>query len=161
MAPRQCTVTIQNETSSFTLCDPRVHLHSGYCAIPLPPVLRPTESGTALFKRTRATARGSVGVFTYNIVDKSTNQVQGKLAVMFSAPFNFSLYSNLYAVGEFSENKQCDEELYKEMYYNAQPKFVRGHAKGPSMIHKGSNVTIRASMSDSYQPVLKVDLCDN
>ncbi|XP_036004576.1 DELTA-sagatoxin-Srs1a-like [Fundulus heteroclitus] len=158
---RECTVTIHNKTSGFILRDPQVHLHSGNCDIPLPPDLSPTESGTALFKKTRDTACGSVGVFTYNIVHKSTKQDHGRLAVMFSVPYNFNFYSNLYAVGKFSKNKQCDKDLYHEMYYDSNDNLVRGHAKGPSLIHKGSHVTIRASMSDSYQPVLKVDVCDN
>ncbi|KAM4536204.1 DELTA-sagatoxin-Srs1a-like isoform 1-T2 [Fundulus diaphanus] len=158
---RECTVTIHNKTSGFILRDPRVQLIKGNCATPLTPDLSPNESGTALFKKTRDTACGSVGVFTYTIVNKSTNQDNSRLAVMFSVPYNFNFYSNLYAVGEFSEYKQCDKNLYHEMYYDSNDNLVRGHAKGPSLTHKGSHVTIRASMSDSYQPVLKVDICDN
>ncbi|KAM4717163.1 DELTA-sagatoxin-Srs1a-like [Anableps anableps] len=158
---RQCKVEIQNKTSSFTLCEPLVHLFSGNCECPLPPTLRPSESGTALFVKKSHTACGSVAVFTYDILQESTRQNRGRLAVMFSVPYDFNIYSNWYAVGAFSKDKLCDEELYREMYYASQRGFVRGKAKGPSLTHKAGHVTIRASMSDSYQPVLKVELCDN
>uniref|UniRef100_A0A3B5MT08 DELTA-sagatoxin-Srs1a n=1 Tax=Xiphophorus couchianus TaxID=32473 RepID=A0A3B5MT08_9TELE len=157
---RQCRVEIQNKTSSFTLCDP-LYLFSGNCDCPLPPTLRPSESGTALFVKKSHAACGSVAVFTYDIFQESTKQNRGRLAVMFSVPYDFHLYSNWYAVGAFSKDKLCDEALYKEMYYASQRGFVRGKAKGPSLIHRVGHVTVRASMSDSYQPTLKVDLCDN
>uniref|UniRef100_A0A3Q2PBH6 Uncharacterized protein n=1 Tax=Fundulus heteroclitus TaxID=8078 RepID=A0A3Q2PBH6_FUNHE len=156
---RECTVRIQNKTSSFILRDPRVHLQNGNCAIPLPPDLCPTESGTALFKKMYEADFGSEGVFMYNIVHKSTNQELGQLAVMFSILYESD--SNDYAVGEFSDIKQCDDELYQEMWSEYKHESVRGEAKGPSLTHKGSHVTIRASMSDTNQAVLKVDICDN
>ncbi|XP_012711615.1 DELTA-sagatoxin-Srs1a-like [Fundulus heteroclitus] len=157
---RQCKVEIQNKTSSFTLREPLVHLFSGNCESPLPPTLRPTETGTALFVKTPHTACGSVAVFTYDILQESNRQDRGRLAVMFSVPYDFNIYSNWYAVGAFSKDKLCDEDLYREMYYASQRGFVRGKAKGPSLTHKAGHVTIRASMSDSYQPVLKVELSD-
>ncbi|XP_038138043.1 DELTA-sagatoxin-Srs1a-like [Cyprinodon tularosa] len=157
----QCTVEIQNKTSSVILSEPLIHLFSGNCESPLPPTLRPSESGTALFIKKTHAACGSVAVFTYDIVQASTKHNQGRLAVMFSNPYDFNMYSNWYAIGAFSKDKRCDEELYKEMYYGQQLGFVRGKVKGPSLTNKVGRLTIRASMSDSYQPVLKVELCNN
>lgn len=157
---RQCTVEIKNKTSGLKLCNPLSYVHSGICESPLPPTLRSSESGTALFtKKTMATC-GSVGVFTYNIVNESSKDDRGQLAVMFSVPFDFNVFSNWYAIGIFDKNKKCDEDLYNEMYYNVQQDFVRGKAMGPSLTFSKPNVTIRASMSDSAQPVLKLELCD-
>ncbi|XP_017260010.1 DELTA-thalatoxin-Avl1a-like [Kryptolebias marmoratus] len=158
---RQCKVEIQNKSSTCTLSEPLLHLFSGNCEAPLPPTLRPSETGTALFIKKPHTACGSVAVFTYNILQNSNNQIRGKLAVMFSVPYDFNIYANWYAVGVFDMHKLCDEDLYKEMYYGSQRGFVRGKAKGPSLTHRAGHATIRATMSDSYQPVLKVEVCDN
>ncbi|XP_028268218.1 DELTA-sagatoxin-Srs1a-like [Parambassis ranga] len=161
LPPRRCSIEIQNKSSMFTLSNPCVHCVSGYNEAPLPPTLSPSETGSALFLSTPTTARGSVGVFTYDLQNPLNMQFYGKIAVMFSVPYDFNLYSNWYAVGMFDMDKHCDKHLYKEMYYNTELGFVRGKAKGPSLAHTGPNVTIRATMSDSYQPVLKVQVCNN
>ncbi|XP_067332503.1 DELTA-sagatoxin-Srs1a-like isoform X1 [Channa argus] len=164
---RQCTIEIQNKSSVYILSNPQclsgfsVHAVSGSCDKPLPPTLSPTESGSALFIKTPHTACGSVGVFTYDLHNKATATYDGRVAVMFSVPYDFNLYSNWYAVGVFGVEKHCDKHLYEAMYYNAERGFVRGKAKGPSLTHRGAVVTIRATMSDSYQPVLKVQVCNN
>ncbi|XP_040917647.1 DELTA-sagatoxin-Srs1a-like [Toxotes jaculatrix] len=158
---RQCSIEVQNKCAGYSLGNPRVHTVSGSCEKPLPPTLGPSESGSALFIKTPHTACGSVGVFTYDLLSESTRQYRGRVAVMFSVPYDFNLYSNWYAVGVFGLDMHCDKHLYEMMYYNAERGFVRGKAKGPSLTHKGNDVTIRATMSDSYQPVIKVQVCNN
>ncbi|XP_062407561.1 uncharacterized protein LOC134098511 [Sardina pilchardus] len=152
---RECNIDIKN-TSAFILCNPKSHSVSGYCNDPLPPTLNPSEEGKGCFIKTAHTACGSVGVFTYDIFQQHENQYIGKIAVMFSNPYDFSLYSNWYAVGVLGMEKSCDYELYNEMYNGVQMGFVRGKASGSSLTHDGSSVGITASMSDSYQPVLKI-----
>uniref|UniRef100_A0A096MBM6 Uncharacterized protein n=1 Tax=Poecilia formosa TaxID=48698 RepID=A0A096MBM6_POEFO len=154
---RQCTVEIQNKSSSLKLCESRVYVFKGNCESPLPPTLSPSESGSALFIKKVYTASGSAGVFMYNIVQKSNDEIKGRLAVMFSVPFDFNIFCNWYAVGIFSKDKLCDDDLYNEMYYAAQNDFIRGKANGPSLTHKKGEMTIRASMSDSFKPVLNID----
>ncbi|XP_038138031.1 DELTA-sagatoxin-Srs1a-like [Cyprinodon tularosa] len=117
-------------------------------------------SGTALFEKTPNTACGSVGVFTYDILPGSNSQNKGRVAVMFSNPYDFNFYSNYYAIGVFSKDKKCDNDLYNEMYSGKEIDFVRGKASGPSLTYKAGDLIIRASMSDSYQPILKLDICD-
>ncbi|XP_054907866.1 DELTA-sagatoxin-Srs1a-like [Poeciliopsis prolifica] len=138
-----------------------VYVFKGNCDSPLPPTLRPTESGSALFVKKVYTASGSSGVFTYNIVHESSKEVKGQLAVMFAVPYDFNIFCNWYAVGIFIKEKTCSNDLYQEMYYGVQHSFVRGKANGPSLTHKGDEVTIRGSMSDSFKPVLKLELCDD
>ncbi|KAM6904764.1 DELTA-thalatoxin-Avl1a-like [Xenentodon cancila] len=157
---RQCFVEIQNKSSLCCLTDPIIHLVSGSSESPLPPTLKSSEAGSARFVKSFG-ARGSVGVFTYNLIQESTKQYRGKIAVMFSVPYDFNLYSNWYAIGMFGREKLCDKDLFDEMYKGGEKGFVRGKAKGPSLTYRGDHVTIRASMSDSYKPVLKVDICDN
>ncbi|XP_015231252.1 PREDICTED: DELTA-stichotoxin-Hmg2b-like [Cyprinodon variegatus] len=156
---RQCTVEIQNLTSRFTLCEPCAYLISGNCESPFSPFLGPSMSGTALFKKTANTACGSVAILTFDILG-SPIQEKDRLAVMFSNPYDFTFYSNYYAIGLFSKDKQCDKGLYDEMYYGEEVNFVRGKASGPSLTYKAGDLIIRASMSDSYQPILKLDICD-
>ncbi|XP_061600026.1 DELTA-sagatoxin-Srs1a-like [Cololabis saira] len=157
---RQCLVEIQNKSSCCSLTDPRVHLVSGSSEAPLPPMLKPSEAGSARFVKSVG-ARGSVGVFTYDLVHQSSKQHGGKMAVMFSVPYDFNLYSNWYAVGMFGGDQPCDKDLYELMYKGGEKGFVRGKAKGPGLTHRMDRVTVRATMSDSYRPVLKVDVCDN
>uniref|UniRef100_A0A669C860 Uncharacterized protein n=1 Tax=Oreochromis niloticus TaxID=8128 RepID=A0A669C860_ORENI len=145
-----------NRQVSF--CFSSTHIEKGSCKNPLPPMLQPHEEGKALFIKTRDTACGSVAVFTYDLKDGSTQR--GRVAVMFSVPYNFGWYKNLYAVGIFDVGKACDKYLYKTMYYEEGHMFKRGPAKGNSLTQEGHYVTITASMSDAYQPILKVDICE-
>ncbi|XP_037829778.1 DELTA-actitoxin-Aeq1c [Kryptolebias marmoratus] len=155
---REVCVELRNLSSNYILHEPRHHLICGRCQDPLPPTIQPKETGKALFKKVPDTACGSVSVFTYSIMDKSSKQDLGKLAVMFSNPYDFNLYSNWYAVGELKMQKLCDYNLYYEMYYCNEIDFVRGKANGRSLSHEGRYVTVKATMSDSWQPVLKVDV---
>ncbi|KAK2833951.1 hypothetical protein Q5P01_017840 [Channa striata] len=158
---RQCTIEIQNNSCNYTLMTPRIYTESGSCEKPLPAVIGVSSSGSALFVKTPHTACGSVGVFTYDLYHHPSKQNRGKMAVMFSNPYDFNLYSNWFAVGVFDMSKQCDHDLYKEMYNNKEKGFVRGQAKCGCLNHTSHAVTIRATMGDSYQPVIKVQVFDN
>ncbi|KAI3360302.1 hypothetical protein L3Q82_014604 [Scortum barcoo] len=158
---RQCSVEIKNKSSNYILGNPCVFIDSGFCAEPLPPHVDPSSSGNAMFTKTAHTARGAVGVFTYDLLNKATKEFTERVAVMFSVPYDFNLYSNWYALGIFDKSKECNYDLYYEMYNNTDNTFIRGKANGPSLSHKKGQVTIMASMSDSYQPVMKVEVKDN
>lgn len=147
--------------SPACFCVSSVYTDSGFCQEPLPPTLSPSESGRVLFVKTPHAARGSVGVFTYDLHNQSTKQYDGKVAVMFSNPYDFNLYSNWYAVGVFDKSTKCDKSLFEEMYYNSEREFVRVKAKECSLTYKGESVTIRATISDSYTPVIKIQVCTN
>lgn len=129
--------------------------------MPLTPRLCPSDTGSALFDKTLGAACGSVGVFTYDIYQEFADQYRGKLAVMFSNPYDRIAYSSWYAVGVFGMDRACDEELYKEMYYGDQTSFVRGKASGPSLTYNLPGLAIAASMSDTHESVLKVQVYNN
>ncbi|XP_044037708.1 conoporin-Cn1-like [Siniperca chuatsi] len=156
MPRRQCTIELENKCSAYTLCNPSWSIVSGSCAKAFPPTLGPSESGSSLFIKTTRAACGSVGVLTYDLQNESTKKCDGKMAIMFSVPYDFNAFSNWYAVGVFDENKVCDSSLFKEMYYNTENGFVRGQAKHGGLTYKGEAVTIRATMSDSCTPVIKI-----
>lgn len=158
---RQCDIEVMNECTTFTLCNPRTFTSSGSCATPLPPTVAPLKSGNAVFQKTPHTARGAVGVFTYDLLNMGRNQTAEKIAVMFSVPYDFNVHSNWYAVGVFNKSKQCDSDLYCEMYNKKDITFVRGKASGGVLTFEGKQVTIMATMSDAYQPVMKVQVMQN
>ncbi|XP_028454814.1 DELTA-thalatoxin-Avl1a [Perca flavescens] len=159
---RECTIEIENKCPEFTLCNPQLYTKSGFCKSPLPPTLGPSESGKAQFNKTSFSARGAVGVFTYDIQNESKEECLEKVAVMFSVPYDYIMYSNMYAVGAFDNNRKGDEILFEEMCNNTNPQsgFVRGKAKdSQSLTHKGEHVTVRATMSNSATSVVKVQVC--
>ncbi|XP_039679662.1 bryoporin-like [Perca fluviatilis] len=153
---RQCYITVINYSSEDTLCNPCQYTQSGRCTQIPPPQIGPQSSGSALFTKTPYTARGSVGVMTYDLQDSTE-----KIAVMFSVPYDYSMFSNVYAVGIFDKSQKCNYDLYYKMYYDPPTTFVRGEAKGPSLTYKGDQVTIVATMADLYETVINVEVRHN
>ncbi|XP_031142843.1 uncharacterized protein LOC116041123 [Sander lucioperca] len=158
---RQCAIQITNECSTYDLDNPCAYMESGVCTEPLPPQIDSNSTGSALFTKTANAARGAVGVFTYDLIKKSTKNAIGKIAVMFCVPYDYVLYFNLYAVGIFDESQAFNNNLYQLMYYDSNSNFIRGKATGPCLSHTDGQVTIMGTMSDSYQPVMKVVVKDN
>ncbi|XP_034063695.1 DELTA-sagatoxin-Srs1a-like [Gymnodraco acuticeps] len=158
---RQCGIEIENECTIYTFDNPRIYTDSGYCDTPLPPTVAPGASGKALFIKTPDTATGCVGVVTYDLLNKDENQAAGKIAVMFSVPYDFGLYNNWYALGVFDMSTKCDYGLYQKMYYDKQTTFSRQTADGSSLTYEGGNITIKGTMSDAYQSVIKVQVSQN
>ncbi|XP_038565237.1 DELTA-sagatoxin-Srs1a-like [Micropterus salmoides] len=155
MGNRQCTVEIENN-SQYNFCNPHVYTLSGYHK-DLPLTIGPSESRCGQFLKTSGTARGAVGVFTYDLQIKSTERDVGKMAVMFSVPYDYNIYSNWYAVGVFDMRIKCDHSLFNDMYYNPERGFFRAKAKD-SLTYRSKAVTIRATMSDSCKPVIKIQV---
>lgn len=131
-------------------------MEKGTCAVPPPFSIDPGKSDEFKFVKTPSTACGSVAVFTYDLLHKDTKQFVQKIAVMFSVPFNFNFYYNWFAVGVFDQCKQYNYELYHEMYYEDEVNFVRGKACDGGLSCNRGVVTIEATMSDAYQPVMKI-----
>jgi len=116
---------------------------SGDCTKYLLWEIKPDTTGNGVFAKTPHTARGAVGVVTYKLFIPSGN-VQ-TLAVMYSVPYDFNLYSNWFAVGVFGSTKSCDYDLYYDMYYNSSRHFMRVKGGGDITFKTGS-VVIQASM---------------
>ncbi|XP_026187418.1 bryoporin-like [Mastacembelus armatus] len=157
---RQCTIELKNNCKCYSLCNPRMYFESGGCAVPPSPFIESSTSDMIQFCKTPHAARGAVGVFTYELLHNDTNQHTEKIAVMYSVPYDFSQYSNWYAVGVFDKSKECDRDLYYNMYNNEDSSFIRAKASDPCLIYEGKHVTIRASMSDTYQPIMKLHVTD-
>ena len=90
---------------------------------------------------------GTVGVFAYNSNDGDT------LAVMWSVPFDFNLYSSWWNVEVYSGTVKANREMYNEMYKNAE---FRGDNNwyGPKELSRG--YTITGSMANSSVTSLEI-----
>ncbi|KAI4794799.1 hypothetical protein KUCAC02_031832, partial [Chaenocephalus aceratus] len=118
---RQCDIDIKNESATYILANPRMYTDHGSCITPFQPTVAPGATGSALFRKTPNTATGSVGVVTYDLLNKDTNLTAEKIA----------------------------------MYYDEPTTFSRQDADGSWLTYKGGNITIKGTMSNSYQPVIK------
>ncbi|XP_039365668.1 DELTA-actitoxin-Aeq1c-like isoform X1 [Mauremys reevesii] len=104
-------IQITNNTRDVTLEYPRTYCFSGRARTDPVPQIPPGSSGSCLFVKTSYTARGSVGVLSYES-DAFT------LAIMFSNPFDRILYNTEFAIELFAGRKHFEsmENLYHYMY---------------------------------------------
>ncbi|XP_039639270.1 bryoporin-like [Perca fluviatilis] len=160
MPHRLCSVEIKNNSGCYTLANPRVFTESGNCEVPLPPMVGPYSPASALFNKHMGSATGAVGVFTYDLFNPNLNDYSHVVAVMFSVPYDRNLYSNWFAVGILDRGNNCDYNLYDMMYNGNENNFVRGKADGSCISYQGDYAIVSASMSDSGEAVLRVDIND-
>lgn len=135
-------------------------MESGLCEDPLPPMVGPCSPATTMFNKTTGAATGAVGVFTYDLFNADLNDYNHLLAIMFSVPFDRVLYSNWFAVGIFERGSNCDYNLFNKMYNGSEINFVRAKANGSGISYEGDYVIVSASMSDSVEAILKVEIND-
>ena len=94
-------------------------------------------------------ARGAVGVFTYYI--KGLNKT---LAIMYSVPFDYNLYSNWWNVKLYSGRKEATKEMFNEMYRSQSKPF-----KGDNGWHTkdlGSGLSVNGAMASPGQTRLEI-----
>uniref|UniRef100_A0A3B4A3J4 Uncharacterized protein n=1 Tax=Periophthalmus magnuspinnatus TaxID=409849 RepID=A0A3B4A3J4_9GOBI len=153
---RECTVELSNDTSTYSLCNPRVHIDTGVCAEPLTPSIPPSSSGDGLFTKSRTSMRGTGGVFTYDLCENHV--CKGKVAVLFKVPYDLNLRDVVFAVGFFDGDTECDKHLFHRMFKTEDDKFVRAKANGSCVIFETDFVTISSAMSNCGKPVMKVEV---
>ncbi|XP_070782949.1 DELTA-actitoxin-Afr1a-like [Enoplosus armatus] len=156
---RNVTIEITNITNNYCLVDPKVYLENGNCHSPPQPTVRPLKTEVCNFSKASAAASGAVGVLTYDLFEKQKNCATEKIAIMFSVPYDNNMYKNWLALGIYELDKECDESLYKEMYYNKEQKgFVREEAKGCGLSFEGKNLDLMATMSPMGRAIMKVEV---
>ncbi|KAG9331981.1 hypothetical protein JZ751_016257 [Albula glossodonta] len=158
-ADRSVSVHLKNCTESHVLINPQVYTYSGYCRNPPQPTVGKGVTEVCSFGHTEGTARGAVGVMTYDIIEDRKNAVQ-RLAILFSVPFDYASFTNRFAVGFFEVYRACDESMYEEMYHGAETTFTRAEGSGSEISYKDQNFTIRATMSPVKKSIMKVELWD-
>ncbi|KAL6478454.1 hypothetical protein MHYP_G00142890 [Metynnis hypsauchen] len=152
---RNVTIEITNHSNNFTLTNPRTYTYSGYCYHPPQPTIGKMMREACSFSKTSHTACGSVGVLTYQILSNEGKHV-GDLAIMFSVPYDYNQYENMFALGIYEPNKACDKNLYTEMYYCEGP-FKRENGTGNCIIYSGKGVELKGTMSDFGQSIIRVE----
>ncbi|KAG7505286.1 hypothetical protein JOB18_028247 [Solea senegalensis] len=158
---RSVVIEITNMTNNYCLINPRAFLENGETYNPPQPTVRPLKTEVCTFSKSGGKATGSVGVLTYDLLERSRNDYIETVAVMFSVPWDYHLYKNWLAVGIYDKGRACDEKLYKEMYYNkTQDPFVREEAKGSGINYEGKYLDIRATMSPLGNAIMKVEVWD-
>ncbi|XP_034716888.1 DELTA-actitoxin-Afr1a-like [Etheostoma cragini] len=158
---RNVTIEITNLTNNYCLVEPKVFLESGSCLSPPQPTVRPLKTELCNFSKTSAKASGAVGVLTYDLFERSSNSAKERLAIMFSVPYDYNMYKNWMGLAIYNVDKECNEALYKEMYYNKeQTGFVRQEARGSCLTFEGKTLDLKATMSPMGKAVLKLELWD-
>ncbi|XP_029294176.1 actinoporin-like protein [Cottoperca gobio] len=160
---RSVTIEILNNTNNYCLLKPRVYLENGETYNPPQPTVRPLKSEVCTFAKSGGKATGSIGVMTYDLFERSRSDYIETLAIMFSVPWDYNLYKNWFAVGIYKKGRDCDKELYKEMYYEKKQHehgFVREEATGSAINYVGNYLDIKATMSPLGNAVMKVEVWD-
>lgn len=158
---RSVTLEITNITNNYCLVNPRLYLDNGETYNPPQPTVRPLKSEVCTFTKSSAKATGSVGVLTYDLLERSRNDYIETLAIMFSVPWDYNLYKNWFAVGIYPRGRNCDKDLFKEMYYEKnQQNFAREQANGSGINHVGSYLDIKATMCPLGKAIMKVEVWD-
>ncbi|CAL8391192.1 unnamed protein product [Arctogadus glacialis] len=158
MIQRTCLVEIYDTCGVYALSDPGLFLVSGECISPLPPQIKKRSKASGNFTSTLLTARGSVGVFTYDLVHHQHKDYNAVLAVMFSVPFDYNLYSNWCGAGIFNRGTDCDNDLFDLMYYGSEMGFVRVKGGAAARTFKGEIVEVAVNITDSSRAVLSVEV---
>lgn len=152
-----CLTLETNHNSELT----RTYSCRGSCVDPLPPRILPTSSGSAVFAKTPRTGRGFSGISVYDLFDNATMAASEQMTVMFKVPYDLNFKANEYALGVVDVNQKFNKYVFENMIKDKEMTVTKGQAKGPSLIHKSQSVTMRATMSDCIDPVIKVHVSDN
>ncbi|XP_037547205.1 DELTA-stichotoxin-Hcr4a [Nematolebias whitei] len=158
---RNVTIEITNLTNNYCLINPQVYLDSGSVNSPPPPTVRPQKTQVCIFSKKGGKATGAVGILTYDLFERHSNSARQKVAFMFSVPYDYNVYKNWVAMGVYDQSKECNEALYKEMYYSKEPQgFVRQEANGCGLSLEGQSLDVKATMSPMGRAIMKVEIWD-
>ncbi|XP_015742641.1 DELTA-sagatoxin-Srs1a-like [Coturnix japonica] len=159
MGNRSVKIQITNSTGDITLRYPRSYCYSGYSSDPPNTIIQPGDTGCCTFNNTPAHFRGSVGVLVYEAETFT-------LAILFSNPFDYNLYSMKFAVEISPEKAHIGllEDIYDRMYRGLPAssnksgtfQFVRLSATQQTVIVSAGGTKVTATMSSAANSVIKV-----
>ena len=136
-------------------------VESGKTHSPPQPTVRPLKTEVCNFTKEGGSASGAVGVMTYDLYHRNHKDTGVRMAIMFSVPYDNNMYKNWFAVGVYETTTECDEKLYKEMYYDKDQKlFVRAECNGSGITCSSHNIDVKATMSPLGRAIMKVEVWD-
>uniref|UniRef100_A0A8C3SFQ3 Uncharacterized protein n=1 Tax=Chelydra serpentina TaxID=8475 RepID=A0A8C3SFQ3_CHESE len=158
-AGRCVGIQITNNTRDVTLENPRTYCFSGRALIDPVTRILPGKSGSSVFVKTSYSARGSVGVLSYE-------SEAFTLAIMFSNPFDRLLYSTEFAIELFGGRKHFHsmERLYHYMYDDGPPYMSKTYRRVKLEIQEGQlevineEIQVTATMSSFDKSIIKVQI---
>ncbi|KAL7859539.1 hypothetical protein SRHO_G00146860 [Serrasalmus rhombeus] len=156
---RNVSIDICNYSEKYILRNPRVHTYSGYSHDPPQPTIRQNTAEACSFTKKPNTAWGCAGVLTYDVADDDDCPAVCCVAIMFSVPYNYNHYENLFALGVFDANQCCDESLYNSMYYKTGP-FMKDKCSGSEVRFEKHGVEFKGTMSPRGRAIAKIELWD-
>ncbi|XP_065133349.1 deep-sea actinoporin Cjtox I-like [Paramisgurnus dabryanus] len=156
---RNCTIEIDNKSNNYNLINPQVYMYHGFNHTILQPTIGARSISVCAFTKTPNTACGSIGVLTYDLFDMKNQRTIDRMALLFSVPYNFNFYDNIFAIGLITTARQCNEALYNDMYYG-KGNFNRAEAKKGGLTYTLSNVELRATMSNMAKAIIKLQIYD-
>ncbi|XP_067399130.1 DELTA-thalatoxin-Avl1a-like [Emydura macquarii macquarii] len=162
-ATRCVGIQITNNTENVTLEKPRFYCFSGHVKNDPEPQIPPGSSESCVFEKTSYTARGSVGVLSYES-DAFT------LAIMFSNPYDRNIYYSEFALELFPGRKHFEsmERLYQYMYSDGPPfkceSFRRMELtdtqKGELNV-SNEEIQVKVTISNGNKAIIKVQIEKN
>lgn len=133
----------------WPLSNPTTHVHGG--VVESQPVqVDPASKEMMVMRKTHGTPFGSYGTVSWNVNGK-------EVLVMWSAPFNFELFSNTLAVGIAPEGEHTISS-FDEMYYKTKEYFVREeYLKRTQDVSKSDlQICVEGRMSTTHYPVVRI-----
>lgn len=157
----RCVVINILNRSSLKFSGKRFYCKSGRVADPGREIIAPGDIDCTLFVKKSFTACGSVGVLTLDFEKKPRR----RLAILFSNPFNYVLYHQIFAILITDNIHVTPKMLYNDMYYHRDrlQHYTIGEENCIKMPHtlKRDEIEVTASMTTDYKSILKVVIEDN
>uniref|UniRef100_A0A8C8SPS2 Uncharacterized protein n=1 Tax=Pelusios castaneus TaxID=367368 RepID=A0A8C8SPS2_9SAUR len=160
-AGRCVGIQINNNTRDVILESPKTYCFSGHVQKDPEPKIQPGSSGSCVFVKTSYSARGSVGVLSYES-DVFT------LAILFSNPFDRILYNSEFAIEVFPDRKHfySMESLYQYMNNHRPPYQCESFARMELKVEtkekelrvSSQEIQVNATMSDKDKAIIKVQI---
>ncbi|KAM9168546.1 uncharacterized protein V3H86_013697 isoform 1-T1 [Mergus octosetaceus] len=158
---RSVGVEIINNTKKLTLENFRSYCFSGKIWTILPFEIGPNSIGRCIFAKTPYSLRGSVGVLVCQASSFS-------LAIMFSNPFDYILYSIEFALELFKTENHIGNlhavfsHMMESKPYCRSTLFQRAKLESDheTLEISSGNIRVRAKMSNSEKAILKVQVDD-
>ncbi|XP_015742640.1 uncharacterized protein LOC107325889 isoform X3 [Coturnix japonica] len=137
----------------------RSYCYSGFSLVPPNPIILPGHTGCCTFNKTTGSFRGSVGVLVYEAETFT-------LAILFSNPFDYNLYSIEFAAEISPEKAHVGQlqDVYNRMYGRlpANPnnrdmfQFTKLSDTQETLIVSAGGTKVTATMSTAVNSIIKV-----